>query len=149
MANENKKIVFWGTELNDYELENKRLSYKTMANTFDAVLCNSIPEVDPTIWDNVECGELCDYFNADGDYITRDEYDELCENGEECEECYKEIYQYYLVGSDALWVLKKANELVLYSELLDCYVWCVDHYGTGWDYVLTSLELDDDYCLKN
>ena len=45
-----EKVTFWGCELNDYEIKNKRLSYATMAKCFNAVLCNNITEIDPDIF---------------------------------------------------------------------------------------------------
>ena len=42
-----EKVTFWGRELNDYEIKNKRLSYASMAKCFNAVLCNNIKEIDP------------------------------------------------------------------------------------------------------
>ena len=33
--------------------------------------------------------------------------------------------------------------IMSYSNLLDCDVLCVDHYGTSWDYVLTDCDLVD------
>jgi hypothetical protein len=35
--------------------------------------------------------------------------------------------------------------LFTYSDLLDCDVLCVDHWGTSWDYVLTGVKLFDNY----
>ena len=138
-----KKITFWGRELNEEELKNKRLSYSTMANTFDAILCNNIVDVDNSIFDNIHCGSLTHYYDGEDNELDFDEWEELDDDDKYERET--EIYQYFLVSDDALWVLEKAKELVLYSELLDCYVWCVDFYGTSWSYVLTSLELTDDY----
>ena len=53
-----------------------------------------------------------------------------------------DVFQWYIVDNNAIDPLRMANELVLYSEKLDCYVWGVTHYGTAWDYVLTDIELD-------
>ena len=65
------------------------------------------------------------------------------EEKEKYEEEVVEIFQYYIVSDNALHLLQECNELVLYSEKLDCYIWCVDHWGTSWDYVLTSLKLKE------
>lgn len=51
-----------------------------------------------------------------------------------------EVYQYYIVRD--IEPLKEANEIVWYIEALDLYIWGVTHYGTGWDYVLTSIKID-------
>ena len=135
-----------------YGKEHNRLDYLGLAKlTGDMILCNNIPEVDPEIFENVECGDLYSYDDLEYEY---EEYVEECkENNEEPVsyddwfeehkyeyERMKEIYQYWLVR-DKYW-LEQAEELVLYSEKLDCYVWCVDHWGTAWDYVLTSLEVE-------
>ena len=119
-----EKVTFWGRELNEYEIKNKRLSYATMANSFNAVLCNNIPEIDPGIYDNLES----------------------CEKNAESE--LPEICQWFIVSDSAKWVLKKANEPLFYSDKLGCYVWGVTHSGTPWSHVLTSLELDDNFNLK-
>ena len=113
-----EKVTFWGRELNDYEIKNKRLSYATMAKCFNAVLCNNITEIDPDLFCNIKSGVEA------------------------------EIYQWFIVDDSAKWILEKANEPLFYSEKLECYVWGVTHYGTAWSHVLTSLELDDDFNLK-
>lgn len=140
-----EKIIFWGQELSEYEIKYHKMSYKTLASQFDFVLCNNIVNVDANIWENVESGYLYDYYNEEGEEITEEEAREKWALGEEVDEVFKEIYQYFLVDSSALWYLKRAEQLVLYSETLDCYVWCVEHWGTSWDYVLTSIEYNDDF----
>lgn len=78
------------------------------------VLCNNVPEIDDTIWDN----------------FTRDIYDE---DGQATE-----IYQWYITDcsqSDVEWLTKSFDLLFTYSEKLDCYILAVDHYGTSWGYV--------------
>lgn len=108
-----------------YELEKGFASYKTLVNYFigDLVLCNSIAEVDNSIYDNLEF----DLEDEDGNF--------------------KEIYQYFVcnVGQWDKEQAKKAGLLFTYSDLLDCDVLCVDHWGTSWDYVLTDVRLFDNY----
>lgn len=80
----------------------------------DYVLCNNIAEVDPTIWDNLR-------------FDFEDEY------GNE-----REIFQFFLTSAserDVDWLSEHFGLLFTYSELLDLYVLCVDHYGTNWSYV--------------
>ena len=80
----------------------------------DFVLCNNIAEVDPSIWDNCRFPLENEY----GDPI--------------------EIYQYFLTSAsewDVEWLEEHFGLLFTYSELLDLYVLCVDHYGTNWHYV--------------
>lgn len=57
------------------------------------------------------------------------------------EVCSCDVFQWFIVSANALDLLKEANELVFYSEKLDAYIWGVCHWGTSWDYVLTSIKL--------
>ena len=142
MENNNKYYdTFWGHKVSDYALEYGRLDYATMAKCFGCVLCNKIAQVDPYIFDNLECGDYYEYYDQNWEQITREEYDELNEQGEETHEQEIEVFQWFIVSDNALDLLREANELVLYSEALDCYIWGVTHWGTSWDYVLTSIKL--------
>ena len=118
--------------MGQYEKENNRASYRTLVERFigDIVLCNNIVDIDVDIWDNVEVGHLYD---------------------EETDE-YTEIFQYYLCNVsqyeiEALRELTKNNNdiILTYSNVLECYVLMVDHWGTSWNYVLTSVPLVDTY----
>ena len=118
--------------MGEYELENGRASYKTLVDRFvgNRVLCNNIVDVDESIWENVVVGNL---YN------------------EETEE-YVEIFQYFICNV-SYWEVETLRELtqnnndiiIAYSNVLDCYVLMVDHFGTSWDYVLTSVPLVDTY----
>lgn len=108
-------------KINEYEKENKKASYKTIVERYinDIVLCNNIVDVDESIYNN--------FINA---------YDE--ENDEIID-----IYQYYLcnVDNDTVNLLCEYGLIFSYSDLLECDVLCVNHYGTSWDHVLTSCPL--------
>ena len=85
------------------------------------VLCNNIAEIDNSVYDNAR-------FSF---------YDEETET---------EIFQWYLTNlslDDVEWIEKNFPDLKFtYSDLLDCFVLCVDHYGTNWEYVATSISDD-------
>ena len=134
---------FCGFKVSEYGLEKGYVDYGTLAKCFDAVLCNNIPEVDPMIFDNIHCGDFVRYYDSEDNEVSYEEYEALEEAGEECYENQLDIFQYFIVEDNALWYLEKANELVLYSEVLDCYIWCVTHYGTHWNYVLTDIKLEE------
>lgn len=126
-----KTNYFYGNKISDYGIENKRLDYGNLAKSFDCVLNNDIIQNTQAIgyWDIVS-GEL--FWEDEDGY----EYD-------------IEIYQYYnyIVSSSGFEILQELDEIVFYNEELDMYVWGVTHYGTSWDYVLTSIEIegsDDD-----
>lgn len=90
-----------------------RTDYKTAATwQCSLILCNNIPEFDPSVWDNMRW----DYYD--------DEQDE-----------YTEIYQWYITDlSDwaVQWMEKTFDLHYTYSEVLDCYILCVTHWGTAW-----------------
>lgn len=49
-----------------------------------------------------------------------------------------EIFQWYITDasqSDVEYLEKHFNLLFTYSDMLDCFILCVNHYGTSWDYV--------------
>ena len=76
-----------------------------MHNNF--ILCNNIPEIDEYLFENCE----------------------LCNTDEE-------FYQYFLSDcskDDAERLHKWFGLNFLYSEKLDLYVLCVDHFGTPWN----------------
>lgn len=112
-------------KMGEYELENKRASYRTIVETFigDILLCNNICEVDESVY----CDAEFDYEDEDGNYT--------------------DIYQWFLCSVDELTKseLKKYGLLFSYSNVLDLDVLCVDHFGTSWDYVLTDCPIFDTW----
>ena len=86
--------------------------YRTAVNWCgnDYVLCNNILEVDFTLCDN-----------------ARFEWNDNTE-----------IFQWYLTdaNTDTIEYLEKTFGLLFtYSEVLNLYVLCVDHFGTSWSHV--------------
>lgn len=109
-------------DLNDQELRTGRVSYARIIEKFtnnNIVLCNNIVNIDNSVFDNL------------------DEYP-------------NEVYQYYLcdLGSYDKEQLIECGVIVSYSDMLDLDVILVDHYGTGWGYVMTDVEwtenIDED-----
>ena len=118
-----KKFKIRKEETNEQEKKYKKVSYKHLVDRYidNLVLCNNIAEIDPSIFENVEVGEIT-------------------EN--------TEIYQYFLCNLNN-YDIEDLNEyntndiLVMYSEVLDCDVLAVEHVGTSWDYVITDIELEE------
>lgn len=83
------------------------------------VLCNNIAKIDPSVFENMR-KELED--EGTGEYT--------------------EIYQWFITGfndDDIDWLEKTFPDLIFtYSEMLGTYILCVNHLGTGWDYVWTT-----------
>lgn len=93
--------------------------YSEAVRNLSLVLCNNLPEVDPTIWDNVR----------------KDLYDEESDT-------YRDIFQFFICGTNEFEV-KYLEEhfpslIFSYSELLDTWVLMVDHYGTHWSGVMVD-----------
>ena len=111
-------------KLNEYEKEHKRVSYRTLLDYYDisCILCNNIVNVDECLFDNIITGEI--------DENT-------------------EIFQYYIINASE-WDIENIQEkysdelIICYSEQLENYILCVDHFGTSWDYVLTDIEWTTD-----
>lgn len=104
---------------------NLSTNYKTAANWLNGslILCNDITNVDSSVLDNFRFN----YYD--------DESDE-----------YTEIYQYYLTSyslDDVRFLEDHFGLLFSYSNDLDLYVLCVDHWGTSWDYVYCSTDLEN------
>lgn len=88
------------------------------------IRCNNIGEIDPSIYDNMRFDMF--YEDEDGEHET-------------------EIYQFYLTSAsdfDVQFLEEHFGLLFTYSDLLDMYVLCVDHYGTSWDYVTVETDLE-------
>lgn len=55
---------------------------------------------------------------------------------------YQEVFQWYIVDDWGAKLLQEIDQIVYYNETLNIYLWGVTHYGTSWDYVLTSIAID-------
>lgn len=85
------------------------------------ILCNTIHEVEEFFFESYRF----DMFNEDGEPI--------------------DIYSYYLTDCserDVEFLEQHFGLKFGYSEKLDMYVLCVDHYGTSWDYVYWKTDLE-------
>ena len=94
------------------------ISYADAVKRFDnsLVLCNNITEVDAMMWDNM----WGNFYQEDGETLI-------------------DIYQYYITDcsqTDVEFLTKWYDLKFLYSEVLDCFILCVDHWGTPWGGVM-------------
>lgn len=77
--------------------------------------------------------------------ILQEEIDEIQDNIDELEREQPEIYQYYIISDSGKDILKyHTDEIIYYINSLDIYVWCVTHWGTSWDYVLTNIKIEEE-----
>lgn len=99
---------------------NYRVATQWLNNSF--ILCNHIADIDNTVFDNMQ-------FNV---------YDE--------EGNYFDIFQWYLTDcsvQDMEYLRDTFGLKFTYSELLEVFVLCVDHYGTSWDYVYCDTTIEE------
>jgi hypothetical protein len=140
---------FCGNKISDYGLEFGYVDYATFAKAFDAVLCNSVWDIDdPSMYDNLVNINKDYYYNpVTCMEITEEEFEKLSDEEKEkvweYEERYPEVFQWFIVSDNAKWLLDENCEIYTYSELLNCYVWGVTHWGTSWDYVLTNIKIEN------
>lgn len=65
------------------------------------------------------------------------------------EDYYKDIYQWYIIDNRAAEILEnRTNEIILYDDELDIYVWGVTHFGTSWSGVPLYM-LSNEYEYRN
>ena len=87
-----------------------------------------------------ELEELDDDMNDEYIAALEKQIEELDEDIDKLEDPeYYDVYQWYIVDDGAVSLLEEAHEIVYYNEELDLYLWGVTHWGTSWDYVLTSI----------
>lgn len=123
MKNKNR---FMGHEVSSYGQEHGWVDYKTLAEAVgDMVLANDlIVKTDGVIgyWEIENVPEL-----------------------EDDEDCYPEIFQWYIITEKGAELLSKwTDEFVYYNDELDMYLWGVTHFGTSWDYVLTNIKIEEE-----
>lgn len=111
----------------------KRITYRELADRVgNLVLNNSVIEFayKNSLRVEYENGSLTNYFDADGNEITEDEYSRL----DDAYESDVEIYQYYVISdSGAEYLKENTDEIVIYIDELDIYLWGITHFGTAWD----------------
>jgi len=127
-----KKFYLMEQDRNEEEKRTGKASYASIINRFfkNLVLCNDIVKVDYELED-----------------VIGKQYDEESEE-------YVDIYQYFITDIPS-WSLEYLQELVkdnnddsillLYSNVLNCYVLAVTHFGTGWSYVPTNIALTESH----
>lgn len=154
---------YYGNAISDYGMEYGYVDYATLAKCFDAVLNNDIMSLTYDIgsWEQVsgiidnteeieELEEKRDELEEENEnsqsQIIENEINEINEQIEEFEREQnddKEVFQWFIVDDwGARLLQQETNEIVYYNKTLDMYLWGVTHYGTSWEYVLTSIAID-------
>ena len=159
---EKKQKYYYGNPISEYGMQSGRVDYGTLAKAFDAVLNNDIMNLtyDIGYWEQVsgiidnteeieeleeKRDELEEESESSPSQIIENEINEINEQIEELENEQdegQEVFQWFIVDDWGARLLQDINEIVYYNETLDMYLWGVTHYGTSWDYVLTSVKID-------
>ena len=157
-----KQKYYYGSPISEYGLQNGRVDYATLAKAFDAVLNDDIMNLtyDIGCWEQLsgiidnteeieELEEKRDELEGKNEnspsQILENEIDNLNDRIEELEneqDDGQEVFQWFIVDDWGARLLQDINEIVYYNEKLDMYLWGVTHYGTSWNYVLTSIKID-------
>ena len=118
---------FYGVEITEEEIQNGYINYRTLAKSFDAILCNDITKLFFT--------------EINGTYQEAELY-----NGtdyDEEEDYYYDIFQYYIIDNNGVDILEtNTDEIIYYLPELDIYIWGVTHFGTPWNGVNTNIKIN-------
>lgn len=159
---EKQQKYYYGNAISEYGMEYGYVDYATLAKAFNAVLNNDIMSLTYDIgsWEQVsgiidntdeieELEEKRDELEEENEnnpsQILENEINEINEQIEELEseqDDEPEVFQWFIVDEWGARLLQDINEIVYYNDTLDMYLWAVTHYGTSWNYVLTSIKID-------
>ena len=104
----------YGVKVSDYGIENGRLDYLALSNIVGEMILNN----------NLRASTMEDWELYSGDW-----------DGDV-------VFQDYIISEQGANILAElSDELIFYNEKIHMYIWAITHYGTGWDYVLTNIEL--------
>jgi len=107
---------FYGHKVSDYGIKHGYVDYHTLAEAMNIVYTSSL----------LEKTDGWEFVNGDSCYCEDDE-----------------VFQWYIISEQSADLLVRwTDEIVMYNEDLDLYVWGVTHYGTSWDYVLTDIRIN-------
>lgn len=115
----------------------ERISYAELARRVgDTVLNNTIMSQTQTD------GYYFDLENGADTYCYKHETEEECaKDDSNCDYESVEVYQTYIIsGNSADYLERNTDEIIYYCDKLDIYLWGITHFGTGWDYVHTSVK---------
>ena len=118
---------FYGVEITEEEIKQGYINYRTLANSFEGVLCNDITKLFFTEINGVY--QEVELYNGT-DYDENDDY-------------YYDIYQYFIIDRNGVDILEtNTDEIIYYLPELDIYVWGVTHWGTPWSGVNTDIKIN-------
>ena len=119
---------YHGYEISKTGLQNNRVDMRALGNVVGGILNNRI--VESTIRYGMDEWEMVNgsLYECDEDGTENERY----------------IYQYFIItdrGADIL--MAETDEIVLYNEELDMYIWGVTCFGTPWEGELTNIPIPE------
>lgn len=129
--------TFRGVEPSMYARQHNRLDYLALSQIIgDCILNNSIHSA--TDYDDWELVNGFDFWAYDKEGNEVEPWSD-----EEYDREYVDIYQEYIISeAGAKFLQEYTDQIIYYNSELDIYLWGITHFGTGWDYVLTDIELE-------
>lgn len=119
---------FYGFPVSEYGAEHGHVDYATLAKAVDAFSFDGAQKL---------------FFSyLDDEYLETEII-----NGTDTDEDgnYKDFFQFFAVSEYGAEILKRhTEEVVYYISALNLYIWCIDHWGTAWSYVLTDIKIESD-----
>lgn len=110
--------MVYGVKVSSYGLEHGYLDYRSLSKIVGDCILNNQIRMATQAYGCGEWEQVSGYGNED------------------------DIYQEYIITEGGYKFLERyTDEMVYYNEELDVYLWCVTHFGTSWDYVLTDIKL--------
>lgn len=125
--------------VSEHGLDNGYCDYRSLSNRLDAMILNN---------DIFKAGDFEAWNPIDEDLIysigenNREEEEEEVEFYDTYLDILEDTYQWYMVNHRDAMVLTDFQQVVIYNEDLNVYLWCVGHFGTSWDYVLTNIKIE-------
>ena len=162
-----KYTSLFGQDLNEEEIKTQTISYLTLANSFQNIMCNNI--INDEYFQEELTSELYSHYeNITKEYTTEELFEECeChgiidddttladfkeneeENKRELIEEYArnyEAFQFYIVDDGARkWIEAFTDDLVVYNQTLELDIWCITHWGTSWSIVPTDRTIQEAF----
>ena len=135
-------IDYFNINLIPYDLQNSNiddLSYEFIQNYDNDIILEFFENnYDYLNLDNYDLKDLKNLDNNELNRLLQDNYYDFVF------ECYEEYYQYFVIDEKDVGLFKKyCNYDILYDDMKDLYILCIDHLGISWYMINTNFSLDN------
>ena len=135
-------IDYFNINLIHYDLKNSNiedLSYEFIQNYDNEIILEFFENhYDYLDLDDYDIDDLKNLDNNELNRLLQDNYYDFVF------ECYEEYYQYFVIDEKDVELFKKyCNYDILYDDMKDLYILCIDHLGISWYMINTNFSLDN------